>query len=172
MDSPPHPTHCSVRLCVCVCAQVHVCVCVCERERERQLSPKAILVNGKVLNICKWISELYRTKRYLFQNSLGVFGVCSRLVNFHCGQSCPVSHSSPAHFKWHDLIKHFSTFNCMPRPQGIICWVAPSGLNRGRKDTSVQKGLCLTLFSSMIPSATWQSLPVIMNEPVLASDVF
>lgn len=110
----------------CVCA--HMCVCV--------WSPKAVLVHGKVFN-CKSISEHYRTQQYLFPNNLGVFGVCLDLVNFHCGQRCTVFHSRPTHFKGHDLIKHFFTFNCMPRPQGIICWVAPSELEWGQKDMSV-----------------------------------
>lgn len=81
-------------------------VCVCDLLKQS-------LLMERFLNICKMISELYRIQQYLFQNNLGVFGVCSGLVSFHCGQSCPAFHSNSTQFKWHDLIKHFFTYNCV-----------------------------------------------------------
>lgn len=98
---------------------------------------KQSLLMERFLNICKRISELDRTQRYLFQNNLGVFGVCLGLEISTVASALQRFPSSPTHFKWHDLIKHFFTFNCMPRPQGIICWVALSGLEWGWKDMSI-----------------------------------
>lgn len=62
-----------------VCVQMRVYMSVCDLLKQS-------LLTERFLNICKRISELYRTQRYLFQNNLGVFGVGLGLVNFHCGQ--------------------------------------------------------------------------------------
>lgn len=129
--------HCSVRLCVCMCAQVHV---LCERE-ERGLSPKAIFVNGKVLKYLQMDLRTLQNRTVSISKQPGSIWCLLSSGKFPLWAELPSFSFSPAHFKWHDLIKHFSIFNCMPRLQGIICWVAPSGLSGGvRKDTSIQKG--------------------------------
>lgn len=85
--------------------------------------------------IWKWFQNFTEHCSIYFKSNLGVFGVHFGLVNFHCGQFYIIFHSSPIHLEWHDLIKNFFTFNCMPSLWGAFVgwpWVARMGMGGHR----------------------------------------